>query len=330
VSRMVALGVRVVPIPEFACSPMPWREGRALWRLYVLMKQERFTAVHAHSTRAGVWARLAARLANVPVVFFTVHGWAFADGAPKWRRILVPLEYLLARWTTAVLYVSQYDQRLAERYRIGQARQAVLVYPGVEPFVAAGHLRVPEIVTNLRNRLPSGGTVAVFVGRLVPQKNPLALVDVVAQIPQIGLVVVGDGPLRCHLKQAVDRRGLDDRVCIVGWQTEVAPFLRTADLFVLPSRWEGLPVAAIEAMMAGVPVVATRVGGMPEVVDDGVTGLLVPPGDTRALVDAIRQLVIDPSRRRALGRAGRQRALQRFSTEALWASLRDLYSMFVK
>jgi glycosyltransferase involved in cell wall biosynthesis len=157
----------------------------------------------------------------------------------------------------------------------------------------------------------------VMVGRLVPAKDPLTLLDAVRRLPEARLVYAGDGPLRSRIEASARDAGLDGRVSLLGVRADIPSLLSNYDILALPSLWEGLPFAVIEGMMAGLPVVASRVGGVPELVEHGVTGFLVPAGDAAALADALRTLVNDGNLRRQMGGAGRARAIRQFTAERM-------------
>jgi glycosyltransferase involved in cell wall biosynthesis len=153
----------------------------------------------------------------------------------------------------------------------------------------------------------------------------MTLLDAARRLAAGTVVLVGDGPLRPAAERYVRDHGLGDRVIFSGMRRDVASILAVSDIFVLASRYEGLPLAIIEAMMAGLPVVATRVGGVAELVEDGVTGLIVPPRDGEALTRALRRLLADPELRHRMGMAGRERALRDFAEDRMARETQKLY-----
>jgi len=322
VTRLLDQGIRVVTIPEFVRNPHPWRDVLALWRLLRIMRRERFDLVHAHGTKAGLLGRLAARIAHVPVVLFTAHGWAFTEGRADWkRRLLALVERVAARWSTRIVCVSAHDRRLAQEFGVGGQTQLVVIRNGINA------LPPPRgdgdaVRRSLGVKEPP---LIVSVGRLASQKDPMTLLRAAQRLTAGTVMLVGDGPLRAAADRFVREHGLQDRVVMPGMRTDVARILGVADVFALASRWEGLPLAIIEAMMAGLPVVATRVGGVPELVDDGVTGLIVPPGDSDALASALKRLMGDPELRRRMGQAGRERALRYFAEDRMTSETEKLY-----
>jgi glycosyltransferase involved in cell wall biosynthesis len=186
------------------------------------------------------------------------------------------------------------------------------------------HNGVPDAATSARPRLAPGPTIG-SVGRLSPEKGQDVFVRALRDLPDVTGVLIGDGPSRGALEALADRIGVAQRLIVTGWQEDPRPWLAALDVFVLPSRLEGLPLAAIEAMLASRAVVASDVGGLPEVVVDGQTGFLVPPGDAAALVATLRSLLADPSRAQKMGRRGREVALRRFGLSQMVAGYEALY-----
>lgn len=314
--------VCVVEIPQLTRLPSPWCDLRALFRLYLWMRRERFDLVHTHSTKAGLLGRLAAKLAGVPAVLFTAHGWAFTEGRTWWKRwLLAQVERMTTRLTTKIICVSEHDRELALQFTVAAPQNLVVIHNGIDPvpFLQASGARVQQ---ELKLK---GGPVLTFVGRLAPPKDLLTLLKAFERIRGGSLILVGDGPLRLQVEQFVRRRSLNDRVALLGARTDIPEILAASDVFVLPSRWEGLPLTIIEAMMAGLPVIATRVGGVSELVEDGVTGFLVPPRDPVALAKAIQKLFDDEELRLKMSQAGRKKALREFTLDRMLAETQRVY-----
>jgi glycosyltransferase involved in cell wall biosynthesis len=294
--------------------------------------------VHCHSTKAGLLGRFAARIAGVPVRVFTVHGWPFTGWwHPVFRWAAVAAERMAARVSTAVICVSEHDRRRALGLGIRPASKIRVIHNGVDPsrcLPGAGELERGagsrrggasrgRVVLETRD----GGCRVVTVGRLTHQKDPLALLRAWQLIHgSHRLTIVGDGALRPDLEVAIRQHGLAARVELLGARDDVPDILNEADVFVMASRWEGLPLAIIEAMMSGLPVVATAVGGVPEEVVDGVTGLLVPPGEPEALARAMQRFLDDPQLRASAGAAGRRRALERFTEARMLRETAQVYA----
>ncbi len=217
-------------------------------------------------------------------------------------------------------------RRLAAHVAVGQrAAREVARFIGISP---TSMRTIPNGVPDVRlEPLPRvhDGFVIGSVGRLHAQKGYDVLLRALAQLPGVTLVLTGDGEEREHLVELAEQLGVSERVALLGWRDDARRQLTAFDVFVLPSRFEGLPLVIIEAMLAELPVVATDVGSVSELVDDGSTGILVPPEDGEALAGAIGALLADPARRRAMGRRGRERALESFTAGAMAAGYTSLY-----
>ena len=288
------------------------------FRLARLVRGRAVDLVHAHNATAWFYGAWAAFLARRPLVY-TEHDRSF----PPPPRIQA-LHRLLARLTRAVVAVSG---EVADNLRRYEGIDDVRVIPnGVD-----GHRFRPasEGERSARRRalgLGEGEVVLGTVGRLDPLKDHRLLIEAVTGLEgSWRLLVVGDGPLRAELERLVQERSLGGRVVFLGERRDVPELLRAMDAFVLPSRSEGLPMALLEAMACGLPVVATRVGGIPEAVREGEGGLLCDPGDSGGLRDALCRLISDPPLRRRLGRGARVAFERRFSLQRMVEGYERLY-----
>jgi glycosyltransferase involved in cell wall biosynthesis len=233
----------------------------------------------------------------------------------------------LARFADRLIAISETQKReLAEIYRVGTADQFRVVPLGLE---LAGLFALNPAVVRPWPAVASAGPVFTYVGRLVPIKDLITLVDAFAvvqrEVPSAALLVVGDGPLRPAIEQRASSRGIARSVVLAGWQRDLAAVYGSSDVVVLSSRNEGTPVALIEAMAAGRAVVATAVGGVPDVVDSGHSGLLVPPERPELLGAAMLRLARNRGERLRLGQAGRDAVRARFDSERLVANMDQLY-----
>lgn len=323
-----ARGCRTVLLPALARPVSPARDLLALWQTYRLVKRERVVLVHTHTSKAGFLGRLAAWLARVPVIVHTPHGHVFYGYyGPRLTALFVSLERVAARLTDRIVVLTERgrDEHLARG--IGRPEQFVVIPSGVD--LQAVRRSAPPYET-ARGRLGVNPETCLVVGlgRLVPVKGFQVLVKalplIVSAVPSARLLLVGEGPLREDLLVEAQALGVGDRLELAGAQSDPAPFLAAADLVVVPSINEGMGRVLVEAMALGRPVVATRVGGIPAVVADGESGLLVPPDDPPALARAVGELLKDPGLRQRMGEAGRRQAEQ-FSLAVMESRLLHLY-----
>jgi glycosyltransferase involved in cell wall biosynthesis len=312
-----AAGARFVPLQNLRRPLSPWRDLAGLVELMRLLRRERPHILHASSSKAGVLGRLAGFLAGVPIRIFTVHGWAFAAHAGVAARLYRWADRLVRPLTTVTVCVSQ-RERVAGLVAGTCDSERTVVIPN-----AVDAARAPRSSATRRER-----PLIIAVGRLKAPKDFLTLVRALGTLPpdSFEAVIVGEGPDRGRLEAEIEALGLEQHVRLAGERRDVPDLLAAADVFVLPSASEGMPVSVLEAMAAGLPVVASRVGGMPEQVSDGETGLLVEPGHIGELAAAVSRLIRDGELRRRLGTAGRARAEQEFDLEPFRRAHVELYS----
>ncbi len=328
VARLHQEGIRVVEIQGLTRAPSPLTDLTTLVWLSRWMRRERFALVHCHSTKAGLLGRVAARIAGTPAVLFTAHGWPFAGSwwPPIIRALLALAERAAARFTTTIICVSRHDRETALQAGIGPSGRLEVIPNGIAPDPWLPDPWLADAVPDQGNKRAGEPCTAVMVGRFKAPKDPVTLVNAWARVgASHRLLLVGDGPMRPEVEALILKQGLDGRVAVLGARDDVPVLLRAADIFVLSSRWEGMPLAVIEAMMSGLPVVATDVGGVSEAVVHGETGFLVPMGDPDALALALDRLLADPALRRRMGEAGRRRALEHFTEERMLAETAALY-----
>tara|TARA_B100001105_G_scaffold8301_1_gene6255 strand:+ start:424 stop:1572 length:1149 start_codon:yes stop_codon:yes gene_type:complete len=282
--------------------------------------------VHTHTAKAGVLGRLAAFVNRVPVRVHTFHGHVLHGYfSPPVSRLVRLVERVLARGTTALVAVGERVRDELVEAGIGQRDRFTAIAPGVEEPPAIDR----EIARQLLG-LPLEVPVVMFVGRLTAIKRPDRLVEafgmVLERIPEAVLAVAGEGELLKEVRRSVERLG--DSVRLLGWQSDVGRLYAAADLVVISSDNEGMPMTLIEAAMAGVPGVTTDVGSASEVVVHGSTGLVVAP-DARDLADAIVALLVDDDRRSDMGRAAAEQAIVRFGAARLVADHVALYRRII-
>jgi glycosyltransferase involved in cell wall biosynthesis len=309
-------GVRFLPLRHVRRAINPWRDAVGLLELVRLLRRERPDIVHASSSKAGVLGRLAAALVGVPIRIFTVHGWAFAAHSGAAAQLYRWADRLMRPMTTMTICVAEHELETGLAARTCSGERTIVIPNAIDI------RRAPPARDD--GNLPR----LVAVGRLKAPKDFLTLVRAVSVLPpdSCELVVVGDGPERERLEAEIGRLGLEERVRLVGERSDVPELLAGADAFVLSSASEGMPISVLEAMAAGLPVVASRVGGMAELVADGETGLLVTPGAPQELASALRRLLADRQLRHRLGDAGRVRVRERFDLGPFRRAHVELYS----
>jgi glycosyltransferase involved in cell wall biosynthesis len=323
-------GVQPTIIPEivgeFSLGP---RELRALVRLYGVMRETRPHIVHTHTAKAGFIGRLAARLARVPVVVHTFHGHVLHGYySPLKTQLLRRMERGLARFTDRIIAVSEHVKRDLVTYQVAAADKIQVISLGLEldPFLESASHRGAfrrELQLNGAERLVG------IVGRIFPIKNHQLFLEAAALVARrdsaARFVIVGDGILRPELERQAQEAGITDRVIFTGWRRDLPGIYADLDVLAVTSNNEGTPVSAIEAMAAGCPVVATNVGGLPDLIREGETGYLVPSGDAPAVATAVLRVLHQPEVARYMGATARKVARERFSAQRLITDMERLY-----
>ena len=302
---------------------------RAWWPLVSLLRRERVDVIHAHKFGSNVWGTILGRLAAVPVVIAHEQSWASARlsrKGPAIRRFLD--REVIGRGADAFIAVSRAD------------RSRMIDYEGVNP------TRIRVLPNSIPRRQPTGrdiraeldippeAPVVVTVCQLRPEKALEVLVSAAsrlhAEFPELAVLVAGDGREEAALREQIRREGVEDVVKLLGTRTDVPDLLAGSDVAVCCSDFEGTPLSVMEYMAAGRAVVATDVGGLGELIEDTVHGLLVPPRDPGALAGAIAKLLRDPEARHRMGARGKDRQGREFDLESMVERVELLYEELVR
>lgn len=316
--------VRQVDVP--LVRPIhPLRDLDAYRTIKRLLSRLAPIVVHTHMAKAGAIARLAAtRMPSRPIIVHTYHGHVL-DGyfSRPTQEAFVRIERALASRSDALIAVSSEVRAELLKKGIGRPDQIRVIELGLD---LAPYLAIQSPSMAFRNEIGIDGRTPLVAtaGRLTAIKDHRTLFEAIKDLPSVHLAVLGDGELRNMLEDLSQRFGMRSRVHFVGWRDDVAGVLAAVDVVALSSLNEGTPVSLIEASAAARPVVATDVGGVSSVVENGVTGLLVEPGSSRALAKALED-TLDPDLGARLGAAGRQRVRVRFSKDRLVNDIRALY-----
>jgi glycosyltransferase involved in cell wall biosynthesis len=290
-------------------------------RLIALLRRERIDVIHAHKFGSNIWASSLGRLAGVPVVISHEHTWSYVGQA--WRKFLD--RELIGRFSDAFVAVSPEDRRrMIEIERVPRERTRLILNGVPEHQPEGGDVRAELAI-------PTEAPVIGAVGALRDQKAYAFLIEVAAELrgefPDLRVLICGDGPeeRKGALRAQARQLGIGDAVLVLGQRNDVANVLEAVDVAVLASDYEGLPLSVMEYMGAARPIVATRVGGVPELLDDGVHGLLVEPRDRAGMVAAIASLLRDPEHGRELGARAAERQAAKFTFPAMVHQVEALY-----
>lgn len=294
--QLSAAGVQFRSLRHLRRAIHPWHDLRALVEIINELRHLRPHLVSAHTSKAGLLARLACRWLGIPAMY-TPHGWTIDSRISPWLGpLFASMERLAARWSAAIVCVCESERQLALQKQIADPARLHVIYNGMR-----------DIALNLQADAGIEPVSICSVARLDAPKDHRTLLAALAQLNQSEwrLDLVGDGPLLPDLQRLAGELGIAERIAFVGYLPDPAPILARSQVFVLSTRSEAFPRSILEAMRAGLPVVASDVGGVGEAVVDGHTGTLVPPGDADALAAALNGLLREPARRQLLGHSGR-------------------------
>lgn len=314
-------GIALIPLRHMARSISPLTDLRALFELRSRLREIKPDLVSTHTAKAGVLGRIAAASLRLPVMF-TAHGWTFTDGVARLpARVWRLAEQLVGRLAGRIVTVSEFDRRLALEAGIAAPERILTIHNGM-----------PDIDAGLLADAGADAPHLVMVARFEAQKDHRTLLTALAGLKDQpwSLSLVGGGPLEAEMKVLCADLGLNGRVNFLGARTDVAQILATAQVFVLCTFWEGLPRSIIEAMRAGLPVMASAVAGIPELIEDGVSGLLCEPADVDDAANKLGQLIGSSALRAEMGRRARRRYLDGFQFERMLASTLHTYDALIQ
>jgi glycosyltransferase involved in cell wall biosynthesis len=323
------IDITFIPIPDLIRQINPINDFKALCSLVRLIKQKRPDIVHTHSSKAGVLGRLAAKLAGVPKIVHTPHGHVFyGHFHPTAARIFLWIERLLTLITDRMVALTEGEKNDYINLSVCSSHKLLKIHSGVDlkPF-----FKINGNTSQKKRSLgiDGEGSVIGFVGWLLPIKGPMYLLKAMADVwqshPDTSLVFVGKGNLYQSLKDEVVKMNAKGRVTFLGWRSDIEEIMPIFDIFVLPSLNEGMGRVIVEAMAAGKPIVASRVGGIPDLVQHNENGILVPPADVPALAQSVNQLLDDPETAERLGSQGNS-FCRRLSLTAMVEKIDQMYS----
>lgn len=322
--------MKVRPFKNMVQPLNPLRDTLTLLDLTAFFKRNFYHVVHTHNSKAGFLGRLAAKLAGVPVIVHTVHGFAFHDEEPMWRQVLFRnLERLGSRWCDKMIFISQPLIEWALKDHIVGEDKIEKIYSGIQLDQFCPVKSEEKNKIRKKWNLKQKDHVIGIVSKLWDGKGHGVLIEAFKllkeKITDAKLVIVGEGHLYDELFRMVDTNGLRESVLFTGFQMDVSEIIATFDVAVLPSFFEGMGRVILEAMAMERPVVASRVGGIPDLIEQDLNGLLVRPGDVKELADALEKLLNDKRLARKMGREGRKRIKEQFSAHAMVQSIEKVY-----
>ena len=321
-------GIAVRPIKNFVSEMSLFKDLHALWQVYRLLRKRKYDLIHTHNSKGGFIGRLAARFAGRPPVIHGVHGFAFHENE-KWlrRTLFFALEKLARRWSARIICISQPLVELWVQRKLASPEKIRMIYSGID----IREFRNVNSRKKIRRELGlQPDQIAVGqVSKLWEGKGHEDIINacplIFTEIPDLKMFFIGDGPIRNKLEEMVYKNGLQERIIFLGHCDNIAEVTSALDIAVLASHFEGMGRVILEAMATGLPVVATRVGGIPDLVVDQETGFLVEPHNPEQLAQNIIHLASDPKLRKHMGNAGKKSVDERFNVDTMIEQIDQLY-----
>ena len=321
-------GVRIITIAELVRRIHPLTDLKAFLKLIKIFRGEKPHIVHTHTSKAGILGRWAACLTRVPVIIHTPHGHIFWGYFNHWNTALyIFLEKLTATITDKIITLTAQEKKDHCIYRLAHNNKFTIIHSGID---LNNFFNIQVNSAEVKNKLgiPEGSFVVGTIGRLTPVKGHKYLIEaaskILLKIPGMIFVFLGDGELINELKRQATVSGINDKVLFLGWRPDVAEIMSTFDVFVLPSLNEGMGKVLVEAMAMGKPIIASDIGGIPDLIIHGNNGLLTSAGDPESIAMSIEFLYRDPSKRKELGENGKAIAAQ-YSADSMIQKIDRLY-----
>jgi len=321
-------GVKLITVPSLIRRINPMLDLQALFRLYRIFLQKKPAIIHTHTSKAGILGRWASFFARVPIVVHTPHGHIFYGYHGKIKtKLFILIEKLTAMITDMIITLTKREKDDHIQFDISKSHKFAVIHSGVnlEDF-SKNFVNSDELKRDLG--IPITDSIVGTVGRLVEIKGHRYLLDaarlVLNKLPNVTFLLIGDGHLMTELINHASALGIKNKVIFGGWRGDVAQLINAFDIFVLPSLNEGMGRVLVEAMAMGKPIVASDIGGIPDLVKDGTNGILFPPRDVHAMAEAIMKLLLDRELARKMGKEGERTSLN-YDTGVMVKNIERLY-----
>ena len=327
-------GIKFIQCPFLLRKINIIKDLRAFFDIWRIIKKYNPLIVHTHSSKAGLMGRLAAKLAGTPIIVHTPHGHVFFGYfGPLKTKLFIIFEKLASRITDKIVALTNREKKDHMLFKIAEEDKFSVIYSGIELNILKESSF--EEKQNLKKELgiPENSLIVGTAGRLVPVKGPEFLVKaskyIISKYPDTYFMFTGDGPLEQDLKRKALEMGISDNIIFLGWRDDLAKIISIYDVFVLPSLNEGMGRVLVEAMALGKSIVASNIGGIPDLVIHGKNGFLVPPKNPKELAKYIQILLEDEKKREKMGLAGKEMSLN-FSAENMVEKIAELYEELLK
>ena len=326
-------GISIITIPSLIRRIAPFCDLKAFFALIKILRHERPDIVHTHTSKAGILGRWAAFFARVPIIIHTPHGHVFWGYSGRRQTLFyIILERLTACITDKIIALTQQEKKDHLHFHIASEDKFSVVHSGIN-LGKFFNTSVDSAGMKRELGIPEDNLVVGTAGRLTPVKGHRYLIEAARKImnirPDTTFVFLGDGELLDELKNIASKLGIEENVRFPGWRLDVAEVMSIFNIFVLPSLNEGMGRVLVEAMALGKPIVASNVGGIPDLVVDGENGFLVPTGDVETMVARINDLLESMEKREKMGENGKKIAVN-FSADVMVQKIDRLYVELLK
>lgn len=320
--KLKALGIEGISMPDLGRDVKFWSDCKTFYHLWRLFKTTKPDIVHLNSSKIGGLGTLAARLAGIKKIIFTIHGWAFDEARPWWQRFVIKfLSWLTLIFARQTIAISEHSKKQTAKWLWQVGKKITVIYNGID---ATEEIRYK---TRADLGLATDSLIIGTIAELTKNKGLWYAIKAMKELKNRKLIlfIVGDGEEKEVIEGLIAKEGLEEKVILLGFRDKAQNLLKIFDIFILPSLKEGVPYVLLEAGLAERPVIASAVGSIPEIIEDGVTGILVPPRDVEALTEAVDQLAGNAPKRTLLGKALKEKIEANFSKETMLAKTIDLY-----
>ena len=331
---MAKLGINVRALSQLKRNPNPFADIAAVWQIRKLVRSWRPDTVFLNSSKAGFVGSLGTWLSGLkPRVIYRIGGWTFNDPWPAWKRHLwVILERFSADWKDYIIVNNTHDLAQAQELDIKPRQEVVLVHNGIDPYKLdlfprdIARQEILALITKETGQTIQPKNIIGTIANFYPSKGLIYLVQAAALVTDTDTVftIIGDGEERFKLEKQITMTGLSGRVFLLGQLPNASRYLNAFNMFVSPSVKEGFPWSVLEAMSAKLPVVATKVGAIPEVIESGANGYMVPPADPEALADKINTLISNEHLVNTMSIQAHQTVVLKFSLESMISQIERL------
>ncbi len=322
-------GMTVKDLPRMRKELNPILDLICIFDLIKTIKSGEYVAVNCHSSKAGLLGGIAASICNTPVKIFNIHGWSsYRDQTLLVKCLNIFVEFMLVRLFHYLVCVCENDKEYALKHKLKPRKGICVIRNGIDvDLFNSGKKTSAGIINDLIN---DGDTVIGMIGRLSRQKQPLFFIDIAHELlksnDRLKFFLIGDGPLKNECEKRISSRGLEGNIFLLGDRDDVAELLKSIQIFVLPSAWEGLPLTILEAMAMGIPVIASQINGIPEIIDSGEDGFLVEKNYFRGFVEKVELLLKDKQLYEKISRNAVIKVEEKFTKEKMEKKYLDFFT----